>query len=101
METDWMELEITTVLVDQLYCGDTKLAGEIRQRVAKWGATNEERARRRMSLEKKPEPDAASPSKGAQVPDRDRELDKWRGGAFWVTREFASRESAALRRTAS
>jgi len=54
METDWMELEITTVLVDQLYCGDTKLAGEIRQRVAKWGATAEDRARLRMKLEEKP-----------------------------------------------
>lgn len=50
-ETDWAELEITTKLVDEFYAGDTKLAGEIRQRVAKWGATVEDRARLRMSIE--------------------------------------------------
>jgi hypothetical protein len=50
-ETDWAELEITVKLVDSFYAGDTKLAGEIRQRVAKWGATVEDRARLRMSIE--------------------------------------------------
>lgn len=50
-ETDWAELEITVKLVDAFYQGDVKLAGEIRQRVAKWGATTEDRARLRMSLE--------------------------------------------------
>ncbi|MFF1450159.1 hypothetical protein ACFVYF_18770 [Streptomyces sp. NPDC058274] len=51
IETDWAELEITTKLVDTFYQGDTKVAGEIRQRVAKWGATVEDRARLRMSIE--------------------------------------------------
>lgn len=55
LETDWLELESTTLLVDELYKGDTKVAGEIRQRVAKWGATNEDRARLRMKLEEKSE----------------------------------------------
>lgn len=50
-ETDWTELEITAKLVDAFYKGDVKLAGEIRQRVAKWGATVEDRARLRMKLE--------------------------------------------------
>ncbi|MFJ9234372.1 hypothetical protein ACIRJ3_05230 [Streptomyces anulatus] len=50
-ETDWAELEITVKLVDALYAGDVKLAGEIRQRVAKWGATTEDRSRLRMSIE--------------------------------------------------
>ncbi|WP_435270918.1 hypothetical protein [Streptomyces sp. 1222.5] len=50
-ETDWAELEITTRLVDGFYQGDMKLASEIRQRVAKWGATTEDRARLRMSIE--------------------------------------------------
>ncbi|WP_055523434.1 hypothetical protein [Streptomyces graminilatus] len=50
-ETDWAELEITTKLVDALFQGDLKLAGEIRQRVAKWGATTEDRARLRMSFD--------------------------------------------------
>jgi hypothetical protein len=76
METDWIELEITTLLVDQLYLGDTKLAGEIRQRVAKWGATNEDRARLRMSFEKKDDEGSESPSKGSEVPEMDDELFK-------------------------
>ena len=50
-ETDWSELEITTKLVDGFYTGDLKLAGEIRQRVAKWGATVEDRSRLRMAIE--------------------------------------------------
>jgi hypothetical protein len=76
METDWAELEITTLLVDQLYLGDTKLAGEIRQRVAKWGATNEDRARLRMSFEKKTEGAPEGPSAGSEVPDMDDDLYK-------------------------
>lgn len=51
VETDWAELELTTKLVDGLYLGDLKLAGEIRQRVAKWGATVEDRNRLRMTIE--------------------------------------------------
>lgn len=74
METDWMELEITTVLVDQLYCGDTKLAGEIRQRVAKWGATNEDRARLRMSFEKKPDGPSEVPNEVLADVQMDEEL---------------------------
>ncbi|MEU3436742.1 hypothetical protein [Streptomyces sp. NPDC006863] len=50
-ETDWAELEITVKLVDAFYGGDVKLAGEIRQRVAKWGATTEDRSRLRISFE--------------------------------------------------
>ncbi|MEU1353874.1 hypothetical protein ABZ410_08210 [Streptomyces cinnamoneus] len=50
-ETDWAELEITVKLVDTFYLGDAKLAGEIRQRVGRWGATTEDRARLRMSFD--------------------------------------------------
>lgn len=57
VETDWAELEITTKLVDEFFKGDAKLAGEIRQRVAKWGATVEDRNRLRMKLE---DPDEGS-----------------------------------------
>jgi hypothetical protein len=60
-----MELELTTSLVDTFYKEDPKLAGEIRQRVAKWGATADDRARLRMTIEspeKEPEkPSEASP----------------------------------------
>src|SRR5690606_10194126 len=97
METDWMELEITTVLVDQLYCGDTKLAGEIRQRVAKWGATNEDRARLRMSFEKKPEDGSESPSKGSPVPDMDDELHKRLSAVQGVMRNAADGSPATGR----
>lgn len=76
IETDWLELEMTTLLVDQLYKGETKLAGEIRQRVAKWGATNEDRARLRMKLET-PEEGPTEPSKKELTDfDMDEELYK-------------------------
>lgn len=76
LETDWVELEIVTKLVDEFYKGDSKLAGEIRQRTAKLGATVEDRARLRMSFEKKPEDGSESPSKGSPVPDMDDDLYK-------------------------
>ncbi|MFD8088961.1 hypothetical protein ACFWB7_02155 [Streptomyces solisilvae] len=62
-ETDWTELEITTKLVDELYRGELKHASEIRMRVAKWGATVEDRSRLRMKLEDDPEekPEEAAP----------------------------------------
>ncbi|WJV49923.1 hypothetical protein [Streptomyces flavofungini] len=49
-ETDWAELELTAKLVDAFFQGDHKVAGEIRQRTAKWGATVEDRSRLRMSI---------------------------------------------------
>jgi hypothetical protein len=76
METDWTELEMTTLLVDQLYLGDTKVAGEIRQRVAKWGATNEDRARLRMKFEKQPEDGPEKPSAEPTTTDMDDDLYK-------------------------
>ena len=57
-ETDWAELEITVKLVDALFQGDTRLAGEIRQRVAKWGARVEDRNRLRLSVEDETEEEA-------------------------------------------
>ncbi|GGX08240.1 phage terminase small subunit [Streptomyces noursei] len=76
METDWAELELTTKLVDLFYQGDTKLAGEIRQRVGKWGATTEDRARLRMSFDKQVEMESAETSKAASDTDIDAELFK-------------------------
>lgn len=79
-ETDWLELEITSRLVDALYQGDLKQAGEIRQRVAKWGATVEDRARLRMKFEEDPE-GAQDGSPEAQAEDAmDQELYKLLGG---------------------
>jgi hypothetical protein len=74
-ETDWAELEITTRLVDGFYQGDMKLAGEIRQRVAKWGATTEDRARLRMSIEDDAQDqDKAEETAGDPTTDLDEEL---------------------------
>jgi len=66
VETDWAELEITTKLVDAFFLGDTKVAGEIRQRTSKYGATPEDRARLRMKIAKKDEDEAASPEEAAE-----------------------------------
>jgi len=74
VETDWFELGITTLLVDQLILGDYKLAGEIRQRVAKWGATNEDRARLRMKLEKPEEETSEASPKELTDHEMDEEL---------------------------
>ncbi|MFI0553413.1 phage terminase small subunit [Streptomyces scabiei] len=73
-ETDWAELEITVKLVDAFYAGDTKLAGEIRQRVAKWGATVEDRARLRMSIEDEDQDQADETPAADPNTDLDEEL---------------------------
>ncbi|MFE3579409.1 phage terminase small subunit [Streptomyces vinaceus] len=76
MDTDWAELEIVTKLVDAFYLGDMKLAGEIRQRVGKWGATTEDRARLRMSFDKQVEEEATCAPEPASPTDMDAELYK-------------------------
>ncbi|WP_030706478.1 hypothetical protein [Streptomyces sp. NRRL F-2580] len=76
MDTDWTELEIVTKLVDAFYLGDMKLAGEIRQRVGKWGATTEDRARLRMSFDKQAQGEAAGPPQTTSHADMDAELFK-------------------------
>ncbi|MFD9563394.1 hypothetical protein [Streptomyces sp. NPDC059994] len=76
MDTDWAELEIVTKLVDAFYLGDMKLAGEIRQRVGKWGATTEDRARLRMSFDKQAQSEATGPHQPTSHADMDAELFK-------------------------
>lgn len=73
-ETDWAELEITVKLADAFYAGDVKLAGEIRQRVAKWGATTEDRSRLRMSLEDTEGQDQGDEPPSPDPSDLDEEL---------------------------
>lgn len=46
--TDWAELRDTAVLHGLYWSGDVKLAGELRLRTAKFGATAEDRARLRI-----------------------------------------------------
>lgn len=47
---DWSELLDTALLHAQFWSGDTKVAGELRLRVAKFGATPEDRARLRIQF---------------------------------------------------
>lgn len=48
--TDWSELLDTSLLHARLWRGDHKVAGELRLRVAKFGATPEDRARLRITF---------------------------------------------------
>lgn len=48
--TDWLELKMTALLVDDAYRGETKNASEIRLRVAQHGATLADRQRLRMTF---------------------------------------------------
>lgn len=47
-ETDWQFLLDTAVLHTRFWCGDMKVVAELRLRVAKFGATPEDRARLRI-----------------------------------------------------
>lgn len=49
-ETDWDFLVDTALLHARFWKGDEKVAGELRLRVAKFGATPEDRARLRMQV---------------------------------------------------
>jgi hypothetical protein len=59
--TDWSELMDTTVLHAQFWSGDTKVAPELRLRVAKFGATAEDRARLRITFAHADDADAKRP----------------------------------------
>lgn len=66
--TDWSELLDTAVLHAGFWKGDIKLAGELRLRVAKFGATPEDRARLRIQFAAADEADKArtAPKGGAR-----------------------------------
>lgn len=49
--TDWQFLYDTAFIAYEFYNGDMKVAGEFRLRVAKYGATPEDRLRLRLSVE--------------------------------------------------
>lgn len=49
-DTDWSELLDTAVLHGQFWSGDSKVANELRLRVAKFGATPEDRARLKIEF---------------------------------------------------
>lgn len=66
---DWSELLDTAVLHASFWRGDVKLAGELRLRVAKFGATPEDRARLRITFA---QADAAEGEAPAKPSSRDR-----------------------------
>ena len=66
--TDWSELLDTAILHARLWLGDVRVAAELRLRVAKFGATPEDRARLRITFaqadqaeEKRPTPRSDEP----------------------------------------
>lgn len=61
--TDWSELLDTAVLHARYWRGDVKLAGELRLRVAKFGATPEDRARLRITFAQADEAEERLPSR--------------------------------------
>lgn len=67
--TDWSELLDTAVLHSEFWNGNFKLAGELRLRVAKFGATPEDRARLRITFA---QADEAEVSAVRRVSSRDR-----------------------------
>lgn len=63
-ENDWRELMDTALVHSALWHGDGKAASELRIRVAKFGATPEDRARLRITFAQADEADAKRPAKG-------------------------------------
>ena len=61
---DWSELLDTAVLHSAFWSGQTTLAAELRLRVAKFGATPEDRARLRITFAQADEADGGRPEKG-------------------------------------
>jgi hypothetical protein len=67
-ETDWSELLDTALLHARLWSGEVSIAPELRLRVAKFGATPEDRARLRITFASADEADAKRPK-----PEKSRE----------------------------
>ncbi|OLT75211.1 hypothetical protein AWB96_15975 [Mycobacteroides chelonae] len=64
--TDWSELLDTAVLHARYWSGDVKVAAELRLRVAKFGATPEDRARLRIQFAAANEADKKANEPGAK-----------------------------------
>ncbi len=62
-ESDWLFLRDTAVLHGMFWHGDTSVAAELRLRVAKFGATPEDRARLRVQFAVADEAEAKAKSK--------------------------------------
>lgn len=72
--TDWLFLVDTAYIAQAFYDGDLKQAPELRLRVAKLGATMEDRARLRLVFAEADEKDAKRPASAAPARERYAEL---------------------------
>ncbi len=72
LPTDWDALAETATLHTRLWNGEVSVAPELRIRVAKWGATVEDRMRLKMAVDADAE--AATAEKPAMPADRRRRL---------------------------
>lgn len=68
--TDWSELMDTAMLHARFWRGDTRLAPELRLRVAKFGATPEDRARLRITFAQADEADQKVGTRKTSARDR-------------------------------
>lgn len=68
--TDWQFLLDTALIHAQFWKGDLQLAGELRLRVAKFGATMEDRARLRMQFAAADEADSRRPERAPSSRER-------------------------------
>lgn len=68
--TDWDFLLDTAVVHARLWSGEMSAAGELRLRVAKFGATPEDRARLRMQFAQADEADSKRPEGGRSARER-------------------------------
>lgn len=64
--TDWLFLLETAYLASAFYGGDMSVAGELRLRVAKFGATPEDRGRLRMTFAAADEADSKRPASSSR-----------------------------------
>jgi len=71
-DTDWSELRDTAMLHARFWRGDHKVAPELRLRVAKFGATPEDRARLRIQFATAEHVEARGPQANPAVPHHNR-----------------------------
>lgn len=88
--TDWQFLLDTALIHSRLWTGDLSAAGELRLRVAKFGATMEDRARLRMQF-------AAADDADARRPEGAAPKSKERYGKLRVLRPGAEGEGDAAK----
>jgi hypothetical protein len=69
-ESDWSELLDTALLHARLWRGEVSVAPELRLRVAKFGATPEDRARLRIQFAQADEADSKRPTSVSAATDR-------------------------------